>query len=418
MTQLDAVRDHLITVGLRDKNWSSALAVAQQARPEVDLELAEVSTPIFTVDLDLVAANLATMQSWVDDHGATLAPHGKTTMCPALWHWQLQQGSWAITVANEAQLRVARDAGVGRVVVANEYLSPQGLAWLSAELDADRDFEVITWVDSVAGVEQMTAQLTSAGADRQLPVCVEIGHPSARTGVRDHDQALAIARAVLESPRLILQGVAGYEGSVPSTDPQQRPQRVREFLSAMGERFTQIAPLVEADEALLTAGGSALFDLVVEVLGPIAARTPKARLLLRSGAYIVHDDGLYAEQTPAAHRSGPALSAAAHVWARVISTPEPDLALLDVGKRDIPYDSGLPVLQKIISESGLVDAPAATIFNTNDQHAYVRLEQPGTLQVGDVVRLGLSHPCTMFDKWRTVLLTEGTRIRGAVPTYF
>ena len=418
MTQLDAVRDHLITVGLRDKNWSLALAAAQQDRTEVDLALDEVSTPIFTVDLDLVAGNLATMRSWVDDHDASLAPHGKTTMCPALWNWQLEQGSWGITVANEAQLRVARDAGIGRVVVANEYLSPRGLAWLSAELDADPGFEVTCWVDSIDGVEQMTRLMTDAGAVRRLPVCVEIGHPSARAGVRDLDQALAIAQAVVDSPRLLLQGVAGYEGSVPSSDPDERAERVRGFLAAMGERFIRIAPLVETDEALLTAGGSALFDLVVEVLGPIAAETPNARLLLRSGAYIVHDDGLYAGETPSAHRTGPEFTAAAHVWARVISTPEPDLALLDVGKRDIPYDAGLPVLQKVNSAGGLVDAPAATIFKTNDQHAYVRLEEPESLQVGDVVRLGLSHPCTMFDKWRTVLLTEGGRIRGAVPTFF
>ncbi|QDP95041.1 amino acid deaminase [Microlunatus elymi] len=418
MTQLDAVRDHLIVVDPRDKNWSTALAEAQRDGAAVEVALSSMSTPIFTIDLDAVAANIGAMQAWVDDHGASIAPHGKTTMCPALWQWQLDRGAWAITVANEAQLRVARSAGVHRVVVANEYLSPQGLSWLAHEQDADPEFEVIGWVDSVAGVEQMTAHLSSAGARRPVSVCVEIGHPSARAGVRDHDQALAIARAVVASPRLSLRGVAGYEGSVPSSDPADRVIKVKEFLTAMGERFTAIAPLVEAPDALLTAGGSAFFDLVVEGLEPVAQQVPGAMLLLRSGAYVVHDDGMYAGLAPAVDRSGPRLTAAAHVWARVISTPEPDLALLDVGKRDIPYDAGLPIVQKIVTGSGLADAPPATVFNTNDQHAYVRLKRPDSLQVGDVVRLGLSHPCTMFDKWRTVLLTEGGRIRGAVPTFF
>ncbi|SDS55690.1 alanine racemase [Microlunatus soli] len=419
MSHLDALRDNLITLDLRDKNWSPALAAAP-GPAEVDVPLAEVSTPVFTLDLDLVAGNLTAMQRWVDDHGASLAPHGKTTMCPALWQWQLAQGSWAITVANEPQLRVARDAGIGRVVVANEYLSPVGLRWLAGELDADPDFEVTTWVDSVAGVEQMTGLLEAAGARRQLPVCVEIGHPHARAGVREHDDALTIARAVVDSPRLLLRGVAGYEGSVPGDSPQTRVDAVKVFLAAMADRFTAIAPLVETDDAILTAGGSAHFDLVAEILGPVAERTPNGRLLLRSGAYIVHDDGMYAGLTPAATRTGPELQAAAHVWARVVSAPEPHLILLDAGKRDLPYDAGLPTIQQVLTAGGLAPAPAATIVNTNDQHAYVELSEPGSLKVGDVVRLGLSHPCTMFDKWRSVLLVEGAepRIRGAVATYF
>jgi D-serine deaminase-like pyridoxal phosphate-dependent protein len=113
-------------------------------------------------------------------------------------------------------------------------------------------------------------------------------------------------------------------------------------------------------------------------------------------------------------------TAAANVWARVISNPEPDLVLLDVGKRDIPYDAGLPVVQKVMRAGRLVDAPAAEVFATNDQHAYVRLAEPESLAVGEVVRLGLSHPCTMFDKWRSALLVEGARprVRGALPTFF
>lgn len=419
MSRLDAVREHLVQLDVRDKNWSAALADAQRHGAEVDLGLTELSTPVFTLDLDDLEHNLTTMRDWVADHGASLAPHGKTTMCPALWRWQIAQGSWAITVANEAQLRVARDAGIARVVVANEFLSPQGLAWLANQLDADPGFEVITWVDSTEGVRLMTEALSSAGARRQLPVCLEVGHPKARAGVRDHDDALTIARAVIESPRLQLRGIAGYEGSVPGQQ-EQRIAGVRTFLTAMGDLVAEISPLVEADEMLVTAGGSSLFDLVVEVLGPIAAGTPNCRLLLRSGAYVVHDDGTYRQSTPSATRTGPAFTPAAHVWSRVISNPEPDLVLLDVGKRDIPYDAGLPVVQKVLRAGELVDAPATEVFNTNDQHAYVRLAEPGSLAVGEIVRLGLSHPCTMFDKWRSALLVEGEplRVRGAIPTFF
>ena len=420
MSHLDAVRDHLIELDVRDKNWSAALAAASTGRTAVDVELSAVSTPVFTLDLAAVAGNLEAMRDWTEQQGVSLAPHGKTTMCPALWDWQLQLGSWAITVANEAQLRVARAARVRRVLVANEYLSPAGLGWLVAELDSDPDFDVTVWVDSLDGVEQMTAALTEAGARRRVPVCVEVGHAGARAGVRDHDGAVQIARAVVSSTQLELRGVSGYEGSVPYTDAADRVRAVDDYLVELGSVFLDVADLIETDEPLLTAGGSAFFDRVVEVLRPVATKINNARLVLRSGAYVAHDDGLYAEITPAATRTGPEFAAAAHVWARVISRPEPTLALLDVGKRDIPYDSGLPVVQKIIRDGRLVDAPATELFSTNDQHGYLRLAEPDSLRVGDVVRLGLSHPCTMFDKWRSALLVDGElpRIRGAVATYF
>jgi D-serine deaminase-like pyridoxal phosphate-dependent protein len=36
-----------------------------------------------------------------------------------------------------------------------------------------------------------------------------------------------------------------------------------------------------------------------------------------------------------------------------------------------------------------------------DQHGYLHFDAagPAPVRVGDVVRFGLSHPCTAFDKW-------------------
>jgi D-serine deaminase-like pyridoxal phosphate-dependent protein len=75
----------------------------------------------------------------------------------------------------------------------------------------------------------------------------------------------------------------------------------------------------------------------------------------------------------------------------VVSAPEPGFALLDGGKRDFPYDEGMPV------------TPLGTVEKLNDQHAYLRSDR---VEVGQVVRLGLSHPCTAFDKWRLIPVVD------------
>ena len=46
--------------------------------------------------------------------------------------------------------------------------------------------------------------------------------------------------------------------------------------------------------------------------------------------------------------------------------------------------------------------PGAVITAVNDQHCYLSLPVDSPLAVGDIVRLGISHPCTAFDKWRLI----------------
>jgi D-serine dehydratase len=46
------------------------------------------------------------------------------------------------------------------------------------------------------------------------------------------------------------------------------------------------------------------------------------------------------------------------------------------------------------------------VTNLNDQHAYLRLDPGAALAPGDVVGLGISHPCTTLDKWRVGVLVD------------
>jgi D-serine deaminase-like pyridoxal phosphate-dependent protein len=110
-------------------------------------------------------------------------------------------------------------------------------------------------------------------------------------------------------------------------------------------------------------------------------------------------------------------------YARVVSHPEPGLALLDGGKRDFPYDEGLPVPFGHATELGASEEPlvGASVTALNDQHAFLRAAGPLPVAIGDVVSLGLSHPCTAFDKRRWLPVVEGAgsrRVVDLVRTYF
>jgi len=362
------------------------------------------TTEIYTLSLHdalpiSLIHNLTTMADWCAERGVDLAPHGKTHMAPQLLARQFASGATAVTVATISQARVYRAFGVRDFIVANELVDAAALRWVAAEASTDPDFRLVCWVDSVAGVEQMTAHL--GGAILPIDVCVEIGQPSGRTGCRDSATVDAVARAAADSPALRLVGVAGYEAAVGHDITPVAVARVHAYLTQISSAMVRLAPLFEIDRAIATAGGSTYFDTVADALAG------DWRTVIRSGCYLTHDHGLYAKTSPLRNGLRPAIE----VWAQVMSRPESGLALLTMGRRDVSFDQDMPVP---------LGVNGATVTKLNDQHAYLQLDRGGPgVEVGDWLRFGISHPCTTFDKWQMIpVLDADDHVVDLIRTFF
>ncbi|HKT57893.1 MAG TPA: amino acid aldolase [Microbacterium sp.] len=417
-------------------------------RPRLD----EFWTPLIVLDDAAMRSNVATMAAWCAERGLEIMPHGKTTMAPDLWKRQTDAGALGITLATMGQVRTGRDLGLDSIMLANAAVDARSLAWLAGQLAAPA-FRFVCWADSLATVDAMERGLRAVGVPRPVDVCVELGAVGGRTGARSLREAVAIAERLASSEVLRLAGVAGYEGSLGHDRSPAALAAVRMYLEAQLELHAAIGHLYDDGERYVTAGGSAYFDVVAEVWAQ-APRDDRTHFTLRSGAYIVHDDGFYRGISPfdegrsssersdlrsSGERSDPrSLSErsetkrpvpdtdsprfvnAMHGIVRVVSSPEPGLALVDGGKRDLPYDEGLPIPRAAADDlAGPWHPLDATVSAMNDQHSYVRPAAP--LPIGSVVRLGLSHPCTAFDKWRVLPVVESVEsdvVTGLVRTYF
>jgi D-serine deaminase-like pyridoxal phosphate-dependent protein len=395
--------------------WGKTVGEIGSERPG----LSDLATPLLTLSRSELDHNRSVFADWCASRGLLLAPHGKTTMAPSLWAEQIEAGAWGITVATFPQLAVARAFGVSRTLVANALVTPLALRWVADELARCPGTSILVWADSVRTVALMESVLDrhtrEAGARPPVEVLVELGAPGGRTGARDLDTAREVARAVASSRRLSLAGLAGYEGALAHGADERSRRVVRTYLEALAELHADLlgAGLYAEPEApVVSAGGSAHFDLVADVLGPLV--TFGARVVLRSGAYLVHDDGFYRGASPLGAQprtDGPALRSAMHGWARVTSQPEPGLALADAGKRDLPFDEGLPEAQLRRPRAAgdpVATLPGVAVTALNDQHAFLAFDPAvgAPVQVGDVVRLGLSHPCTAFDKWTLIPVVD------------
>lgn len=390
--------------------------------------LSEFWTPLLVLDNDAMSHNLAVMAKWCVDHGFSLMPHGKTTMAPALWRRQLAAGSTGITLATIGQVRVAREFGFSSLLMANALTDARGLRFIAAEL-ADPDFRFTCWADSVETVDVMEGVLAGITLVRPIDVCVELGAAGGRTGARTMEEAREIARRLRDSSVLRLAGVAGYEGALGHDRSPLAVAAVRGYLASMLALHRSLSDFYDDGEVIVTAGGSAYFDIVAEVFAPLQTGTTQTRYVLRSGAYLTHDDGFYRGISPLDPSRDDGTSPIGHLrpalrgLARVVSHPEPELALVDAGKRDFPFDEGLPEPIWLASDLGepRVALAGASVVAMNDQHSFVRMRPGESIAIGSVIGMGVSHPCTAFDKWRFIpVIAEETSdlVVDLVRTYF
>ena len=390
----------------------------------------DLPLPLAVLKREALEHNLQWMQSRVREWGIDLAPHGKTTMSPQLFQRQLDAGAWGLTFATVTQLAVGVAAGARRTLIANQVVSDEDLAGIQLLLADHADLRVVFLVDSIAQLALIEDWAKRNPASVPFEVMLEIGVQGARTGCRTHDEAIALATRVRASDSAKLVGIETYEGQ--GATGESEPDTA--YATTLMDRVEAVArhcdtqQLFETDEVLVSAGGSAIFDLVAGRLKP-ALGSP-VRGLLRSGCYVTHDHGFYKRMVSVVDERlgcecGEGLTPAMEVWATVQSRPEPGLAILSVGKRDISFDLSLPVPIARAARGALQPqgVPAGwKITALNDQHAYLRWdesEEAEAPQVGDRVGLGISHPCTTFDKWHWMPVVENDyRVSDAVAMHF
>jgi D-serine dehydratase len=392
----------------------------------------DLPLPLALLKQSALEHNAAWMRAFQQLTGVVLSPHGKTSMSPQLFRRQLADGAWGITVATVQQLRVCREHGIARVLMANQLIGRQAIAYVLAELARDPAFEFYALVDSIDGVDMLASATAAANPGRPLNLLVECGVEGGRTGCRSLADALVVAQRVAEArPHLRLAGVEGYEGSVPGATATEKEANITAFVDRVGDVARECALrgwLDAADPVLLSMGGSAYFDMVTRLPHELAGRA--AQIVIRSGCYLTHDSDSYAqaahrmrERMPAIAALGEGLRDAIEVWAYVQSRPERELAILAMGKRDVSHDLHLPFARmsfrpgRDARPQPLAEGFAITALN--DQHAYLQVPHDADVAVGDMIGCAISHPCTTFDKWRFLpIVNDAYDVVDAVTTYF
>lgn len=367
----------------------------------------EVFSPLMIMKQSALENNLRQLAAFCRENGVLLAAHGKTSMSPAILRRAITEGgAWGLGAATPAQVRALRQFGIRNVFLANELVDPAGIRWIGQWQQQHPEHGFLCYVDSLQGVKLLEKHLGSS----RISVLLEMSVSGGRTGCRSALEAIQIAEAIAASEVLQLVGVAGYEGALGAGRDAAGIARVKAYCEMMIATAALLAEqqLFASDNIILSAGGGAWFDVVTSCFTAATLPLPITPLI-RSGAYMAHDSGLYSRIAPfvqpgATHH----FDAALEIWGRVLSRPEPGLAFVDFGRRDVPFDQDMPNPLWIRNADGSQPRTAKhlRISDVNDQHAYLLLPEDETLQPGDWVGCGISHPCTAFDKWRYLPLVD------------
>lgn len=398
------------------------IAAAEVASLDWNLLREDLSLPAAVLYQDKLLHNLEWMRRFIEAYGVLLAPHGKTTMAPRLFEMQLAAGAWGITLATAHQAAVAYHHGVRRVLLANQLVGKQNLATIG-NLLRNPEFDFYCLVDSAANVEQLGAHFATLG--RPVSVLIELGVAGGRCGVRDEAQLSAVLDSLSRwSHAVALRGVEIYEG-VLNDEPA-----IRGFLERACAVTTRLLKegRFAPGPALISGAGSAWYDVVAEVF-TTAVFGDAVQIVLRPGCYLTHDVGAYQRaqsrivaSNPVARKIAGALQPALHIWAYVQSIPEPERAIITMGRRDAAFDSGLPVpaLHHRPGNPAPVAVPSYwEVTKLMDQHAYLKIDAGDDIRIGDMIAFDICHPCLTFDKWRIISVVDSSyQVIDIIETYF
>lgn len=357
-------------------------------RPKAGQPILELSTPLPLIDEDVLSANIARVQAYMDAHGLKFRPHIKTHKIPAIAKAQVEAGACGINCQKITEAEVFADAGFDDLLITFNILGLEKLERLKALNDRIGGLKVVA--DSRTTVDGLSQGFA---AGRPLTVLVECDTGGGRCGVQDPDAAVDLAQAIVSAPGLTFGGLLTY----PKPDSEAQ---VEAFFSAT---LSALEGRGIACPIVSNGGSPSLYS---------AHKVPSATEH-RSGTYVYNDRSM----VRAGHCGFE--DCAMHILATVVSRPTEDRAILDAGSKALTSD-----LLGFADFGLILDYPEAVITGLSEEHGTVDLSKVTGRkpEIGEKVRIIPNHTCVvsnLFDSMtfhRDGLVTrvEDVKARGLV----
>lgn len=344
---------------------------------EIGAALEDVDTPALLLDLDAFERNLETLHATVAGLPVRVRPHGKSHKCPEIARRQLAHGAVGVCCQKVSEAEALVRGGIPDVTIVNEVVGGPKLARLAC---LARAAKIGVSVDDAGNVDDIERACAEAGVT--LDVLVEVDVGLNRCGTEPGVAAVMLARHVADKRHLRFAGLQAYQG---------RAQHVRGFqerraaAAAAAEKVRLTLDLLKAEglrAATVTGGGTGTyrFDAASGVYNEI-----------QPGSYIFMDAD-YTGNLGEDGRPVRSFEQSLFILTTVMSHPIPARAVVDAGLKAHSVDSGMPIVHGV---------PGARHTRASDEHGVIELDGPGTVAIGQKIRLVPGHcdPTVNLHEW-------------------
>lgn len=355
------------------------------------MDIQELDTPAVVIDLDVMERNLARMAEYAKSKQIALRPHTKTHKSPEIAKLQIDAGAVGITVAKPGEARVMAAGGIHDLMIGYPLVTA-AKAQTAAELAGECQLTVS--LDSEEAIRALADAASRTG--NSIDILVEIDVGFRRCGVALPEQAVALAKQILRSPKLNFRGLMFYPGHLAKAPEEQPPliAEVNRTLSQFYEAFRseQIKIPIISGGSTPTALRSHLFDGVTEI---------------RPGMYLLNDGNLVKMGICSLD------DCALHVLVTVASTAVPGRAIVDGGSKTFSSDraKGDKATFGMIRED-----PEADFVALSEEHGHLDLSHATRpFHVGDRLRILPNHVCATVNMHDRIYGIRGTTVERVWP---
>ena len=328
-----------------------------------------LQTPTPLVDIDTLERNLNRMAAYAAEHGLGLRPHVKTHKSPRVARAQVERGAVGLTCATPREAEVMATCHDDLLLA----YPPIGGGRVERMLDLPAPVRPMVALDSAEAVLHLAPAAREAG--RTVRVLVELDLGMRRVGVATPQEAVSLARMVMDTTGVEFVGVAFYPGHLksPGEEREEGLARLGRDLGAILDALTTAAL-----PARIVSGGST----------PTAWDTHRISGVteFRPGTYVYND------RTTVAAGACRLEDCALTVLATVVSTAVSGQAVIDAGTKALGRE---PMgADPSLGYGEILGHPEVVVSRMSEEHGVLDLSRTAWRPtIGEQVRVLPNHVC-------------------------
>lgn len=355
------------------------------------MERFQLDTPALVIDSKVLVENIKDMSEFARINGVKLRPHIKSHKMSYIGNLQREYGAKGITVAKLGEAETMAQKGIDDIFIAYQLIGEEKLQRFFNLTDKAK---LRVAVDSMYGAMELSrrAQQRKISVD----IMVEIDTGLRRCGLVPGKDAEKLIYEIHKLPFLNFKGIFTHAGNSYGCDSigcvEAIGKHEGEVMVALAESLKSIG--IMCHEISVGSTPTAKFSGAVKGVTEI-----------RPGNYVFNDAiqvglGIAKEY-----------NCSLRVYARVISRPESNRAIIDAGSKVLALDKGAHGNSIVQGHGVVVSHRGATVSRLSEEHGILDLTGcDKEMSIGDLVEIIPNHACTVINLSSNVYVVKDSII--------